>query len=180
MNRTFVILTFAALPLAALTGLRAETIRPPDSTAAADPKLLKATDNALVVQKGASATDGFSKYLSPYQAHPSALTKTVTEIFQATLSEQSPLHPVVAAKRRQVIQMYLDFGIDISVGKEACATLPAQVVVAEDTENAVRKLWSVLFGRRLLLSPDCSRLRAGRPAGQLHPCGEHQTAGRGR
>lgn len=119
MNRTFVILTFAALPLAALTGLRAETIRPPDSTAAADPKLLKATDNALVVQKGASATDGFSKYLSPYQAHPSALTKTVTEIFQATLSEQSPLHPVVAAKRRQVIQMYLDFGIDISVGKEA-------------------------------------------------------------
>ena len=87
--------------------------------ATADLKLLKATGNALVEQKRASATDGFSKYLTAYGTHPSALEKSVEEIFSATMTDRLPLHPAVAAKRREVIKMYLDFGLDISVGKEA-------------------------------------------------------------
>ncbi|NJM66092.1 MAG: hypothetical protein HC851_10710 [Acaryochloris sp. RU_4_1] len=58
---------------------------------------------------------GFSDQLDPYLSHPTATQKTVDQIFDLTALPGENLSAEDAAKRKEIIAMYRDFGIDLSL-----------------------------------------------------------------
>ncbi|NJM68038.1 MAG: hypothetical protein HC851_21415 [Acaryochloris sp. RU_4_1] len=58
---------------------------------------------------------GFSDQLDPYPIHPTAAQKTVDQIFDLTALPGENLSTEDTAKRKEIIAMYRDFGIDLSL-----------------------------------------------------------------
>lgn len=58
-----------------------------------------------------------------YPAHPTATTRSVEEIFARTATPNISLSPEIVAKRREIIAMYRQTGIDLSLDKSALISL---------------------------------------------------------
>jgi hypothetical protein len=63
--------------------------------------------------------EGFSNELDPYPIHPTASQKTVEEMFNLTALPGENLSAADAAKRKEIIAMYRDFGIDVSLDMDS-------------------------------------------------------------
>lgn len=63
----------------------------------------------------AGASGEFSAELDVYPRLPSAATKSVDDIYTATLAKGESPDDATARKRKEIIAMYKDFGIDLSI-----------------------------------------------------------------
>lgn len=65
----------------------------------------------------------FSNELSAYPSHPTARSRTVEEIYQRTATPGINLSDEYVSKRKEIIQMYKNSGIDLSLEKEELAKI---------------------------------------------------------
>lgn len=73
---------------------------------------------SLVIASGINAF-AFSDEYEPYYPHITAVTRSVDEIYQRVSGSTVELAPEVVQARKDMIQMYKDVGIDISLDMES-------------------------------------------------------------
>jgi hypothetical protein len=66
----------------------------------------------------AAVPAAFSAELSPYATHPTARSRSIDEIYNRTATAGIKLEPGYESKRKEIIQMYREVGIDLSLERE--------------------------------------------------------------